>query len=422
MNGIKICIIGAGSPYTPELIERLAELRERLPVSEIALMDIDPRRLEIMYGFVQRYAKRLDYPVLVSRTTDRKVAIEGACFINTQIRVGGNEARVRDEKIPLARGLIGQETTGAGGFAKGLRTVPAMLDIARDVEALAPDAWIINYTNPTGMVTEAVTKYTSANIAGLCAGGMFGQDWVHQALGMPREAVRYDYLGLNHMSFTYNVTVNGRLLTPEEFRRVAACVGAVDQDLILKLGALPSPYLQHYYHTARRVAADQKAPQTRGEVVQALERELYRDFADPAWDTKPDSLKKRGGGGYSEIATKVMHAIYNNQDTWAVVNAPNRRAVSFLPEDAVVETACMVNAAGCKPLVVTDPPKAVWGLVAAVKNYEQLAVEAAVTGDFDTAVLTLMAHPLVRDYDIAEPLCRELIQANKEYLPQFKDL
>lgn len=416
---MKICVIGAGSPYTPELLDRLSLLREELPVKEIMLMDIDETRLDIMYEFCKRYQKHLNFDVKITKTTDRREAISGCTFVNTQFRVGKNEARVRDEKIPLSMDLIGQETTGAGGFTKGLRTIPVMLDIAKDVEELAPDAWIINYTNPTGLVAEAVNRYAKAKIVGLCAGGMFAQGWTQQALGVDPEEVRYDFIGLNHMNFSYHISVHGREITEEEFSQVARQMDSVDHDLILKLGAIPSPYLQYYFHTGKKVEQFQKAPQTRGEEVLDLEREIYQEFADPTVCTKPQSLKKRGGGGYSELATLVMSAIYNNRDTWAVVNVPNCGAVRFLPDDAVIETPCMINASGITPLVVKQPPKAVWGLIAAVKNYEQLAVEAAVTGDYDKALLALVAHPLVRDYDKAKVLLPKLLEANREFLPQF---
>ncbi len=419
MCAMKICVIGAGSPYTPEILERLSEMREALPVSEIMLMDINEKRLDIIHRFCGRFAKQLGFDVRITRTADRKEAIAGSTFVNTQIRVGGNEARVLDEHIPLSMGFVGQETTGAGGFMKGLRTIPAMLEIARDVEQLAPEAWIINYTNPTGLVAEAVNTHTKAKIAGLCAGGLFAQQWVSDALGVKPESVRYDFAGLNHMNFSYNISVNGKPLTDDEFAKAAAQVGSVDAELIIKLRALPSPYLQYYYHTARKVESMKAAGKTRGEEVMEIEKQIYEDFANPDICTKPQSLAKRGGGGYAAVATMVMDGIYNNRDTWAVVNVPNHGVLPFLPEDAVIETPCMVNASGITPLALGRSPKGVWGLIAAVKNYEQLAVEAAVTGCRDTALLALTAHPLVKDYDKAKELLARMLEGNKQYLPQF---
>jgi len=416
---MKVCVIGAGSPYTPELIEQLAGMKEALPVTEFTLMDINTERLEIMYGFCIRFIDFLKFDVRVTKTSNRQEALRGSTFVITQIRVGGNKARINDERIPLSMGLTGQETTGAGGFAKGLRTIPVMIDIARDVEKIAPDAWIINYTNPTGLVAEAVIRHTNAKIAGLCAGGTFAQVWVSNALKVSPDDVRYDFAGLNHMNFSYNLTVKGKPLTPDEFASAAEQNGSIDKELMIKLGALPSPYLQHYYHTSKKIGDSLNAPKTRGEEVIELEKVLFKEFADPNVNTKPESLKKRGGGGYSEVATAVMEAVYNNKDTWVVVNVPNAGVFSFLPDDAVIEVPCIVNAAGIKPLTQGKPPEAVWGLISAVKNYEMLTAEAAVTGNRDAALLALLAHPLVGDYECAKILLEKILEANKDYLPAF---
>jgi len=419
VNATKVCIIGAGSSYTPELIEGFARVKESLPVREIALMDIDEGRLQTMHGFCRRYAERLGLPVRITATTDRDRAIDGADFVDAQIRVGGNAARVLDEKIPLSYGLIGQETTGSGGMLKAFRSIPVMLSVAQSVERYAPNAWIVNYTNPTGLITEAVTKHSRAKILGLCSGGLFPQQWTARALGVSPLGVRYDFVGLNHMNFAFNVTVDGRPITDEEFDQVAERVWGVDPTLTKSLRLLPSPYLQYFYHTAARVAGMKAAPRTRGEEVLALEQEIWAGYADPTCDAKPEALKKRGGGGYSDVAVGIMEAIYHNRDTWAVVNVPNNGALRMLPDDAVIETACLVNSSGARPLAVRQIPAPVWGLIAAVKNYEQLAVDAAVTGNRDTALLALLAHPLIRDYDVARPLLDEMLTANREYLPQF---
>jgi len=266
-------------------------------------------------------------------------------------------------------------------------------------------------------VAEAINGYTQARIAGLCAGGTFPRFWAAAALDVKPEDVRYDFAGLNHMNFAYNLTHKGRALTGAEFAKVAEKAG--DAALITKLGALPSPYLGYYFTRGNRVSDMLAAAQTRGEAVLELEGELYREFADPGNHAKPEALKKRGGGGYSEVATAVMDAIYNDRDTWAVVNVPNRGVFPFLPDTAVIETPCLVNARGITPIVQGPAPKAVWGLIAAVKNYETLTVEAAMTGDRDTALLALMAHPLVGDYDLACPLLDKLLEASREYLPNF---
>jgi 6-phospho-beta-glucosidase len=419
MENLKIGIIGAGSSYTPELIEKLAEIKAELPIREIAFMDTDAKRLEIMTAFCRRFAANLDYDVKITSTTSRQEAIEGADFVDVQIRVGGNSARVTDEKIPMKYGLIGQETTGIGGFMNAMRTIPAMLEIAHDVEKYSPDAWIVNYTNPTGLVAEAVNKYSKARIAGLCAGGLFPGYWTAKALGVKPASVRYDYIGLNHMNFSFNISVDGKTLTDEEFDKVAEMAGSVDSGLIKKMRLIPSPYLQYYFHTGRKLREMKEAEYSRAEVVLKLENEVFAAYADPRQCTKPDALAKRGGGGYSEVALGMINAIYNNRDTWMIINVPNQGAVKFLPDDAVIETGCLVNRSGIHPLALNQVPPAVWGLISAVKNYEQLAVEAAVTGNKDTAVIALLAHPLVKDYDVIPRALDDLFEANKSYLPQF---
>ena len=284
---------------------------------------------------------------------------------------------------------------------------------------MSPGAWIINYTNPTGIIAEGVYKTTKAKIAGLCAGGMFPAHWTASALNVPADCVRYDYAGLNHMNFAYNVTVNGKKLTDNEMEKVMLASGGTDIEVLKSIGAAASPYLPYYFHTNRLIEQLKNAPATRGEDVLALEKEVFDGYADENNNQIPQALHKRGGGGYSDVAIGVIDAIYNNIDTFMVVNVPNNRVLSFLPDDAVIETACMVNAGGIKSLTIAPPPKAVWGLIAAVKNYEQLTVEAALTGCRETALTALVPHPLVRDYDIAKPMLAELLEANKNYLPQF---
>jgi 6-phospho-beta-glucosidase len=419
MAHFKFTVIGAGSTYTPELVEGLALWKDKLPVDEITLCDVDENRLSIMEGFTKRYASNLGLKVKITSTTNRLKAIENATFVNTQIRVGGNEARVLDEKIPMSYGLIGQETTGAGGFAKALRTIPVMLDIAKDVEKVAPEAWIVNYTNPTGLVAEAVNRYTNAKIAGFCSGGIFPKMWANRGLGLAYKQVRYDYIGLNHMNFISNIKIDGRLATEEEFLSIAAQNKDIDLELVKLLGCIPSPYLQYYYHTSQRLTKLQNSKLTRGESVQELEKEIYEAYANPLINTKPEALEKRGGGGYSEVAMGFLNAIYNDEDTWMIVNVPNQGAISFLPNEAVIETGCLVNKAGIQPLKVSTVPNMVYGLIAAVKNYETLAVEAAVEGSRAKAKQALLAHPLVREYDLIEPLLNDLLEQNKRYLPQF---
>lgn len=418
-KGIKFTIVGAGSSYTPELLEELSRYQDRLPVREVMLYDINGQRLDIMAGFCRRFAEKLGLAVEVKQTLCLEEALEGADFVDTQIRVGGNRQRVKDEKIPLSYGLVGQETTGAGGMMKAFRTIPVMLEVARTMEKVAPDGWLVNYTNPTGLITEAVTRYTGAKIAGFCSGGIFPKMWAKRALGIGYDRVQYDYVGLNHLNFMSNLTIDGRPVTDEEFTKIAAQNDSVDPELIRLLGVLPSPYLQWYYQTDEKIRKIREEGQTRGEYVQQLEREVYEAYADEGNADKPEALAKRGGGGYSEVAVGFVDSVYNNKDKQMVVNVPNRGAVPFLPDNAVVEAGCLVNKTGMHPLHVAQVPEMCWGLISAVKNYEQLAVEAAVEGDVRKMKLALLAHPLVRQYELVEKLVPELLEANREFLPQF---
>lgn len=418
---MKIAIIGAGSVYTPELIEKLASVKETFPVDEITLMDTDAARLETMYGFCCRYSRHLGFPVKLDCTTDLDRAVSGATFVSTQIRVGLNHCRVLDEKIPLSHGLIGQETTGAGGFAKALRTIPKMLEIAHSVEKNTDNAWIINYTNPTGIVAEAVNRYSKANIVGLCAGGLNIRYLAQTALDIEPSRVNFDIAGLNHLSFSYNIRIDDRPVTEEEFDTMARAVGCVDAGLIKAIGAVPIGYLQYYFHTGHKVSELQSAAQTRGEQVLELEKEIYAQFADPACCDKPQALLKRGGGGYSDVAIGVMDALYNGTPLQTVGNIPNNGTLSFLDDDAVIETPIFINRSGIRGLRVGEPPRCVQGLIKAVKAYEQLTVEAAVTGDRQKAVMALTMHPLVKDYDLAKTLVDEILAAHPQYLGYFHD-
>ncbi|MDT2124755.1 6-phospho-beta-glucosidase [Enterococcus faecalis] len=413
---LKIAIIGAGSVYTPEIIEGLAQSKEKLPVTELTLMDINPDRLEIMYNFLNRYKKFHQLSFAIRKTECLEEAVKGQDFILTQIRVGGNQARIHDEKIPLKYDVIGQETTGPGGYMKALRTIPAIVEIAKAVEKHNPEAWLINYANPTGILAEAVRNYTKTKFIALCAGGMRPRTWVGWALDANYKEVTYDFVGLNHMNFTYNIRVDGRKITKEEFDKVADIHETVAPELIKKLNALPSLYCQYYFHRRQKLAELKEAPLTRGETVLGLEKEIYTALKNPSQHDKPEILKSRGGGGYSELALEALSAIYNDEDMWIVANVKNERAIEFLPYDASVETPCILNKNGITPLVQNNIPVGVYGLVSAVKNYESLVVQAAIEGNYDKALEAMVAHPLVGDFDIAKPMLDEMLKVNAPYI------
>ena len=416
---MKFTIVGAGSSYSPELVDEMIVRREMLPVKEIVLYDISQERLDVMEGFLKRYCAKRDFEVKIRQTTDLDDALYGADFVDTQIRVGGNRQRVRDEKIPLKYGLIGQETTGAGGMMKAFRTIPVMLDVAEHMVKNSPQGWIINYTNPAGLVTEAVTRYTKANIAGFCSGGIFPKMWAKRSMNIDYNRVQYDYVGLNHLNFISNITIDARPITEEEFETLARTNDDVGVEIQKLLGCLTSPYLQYYYKTQQRVSELAAKEQTRGEYVQDLEKVVFAGYADPNNADIPEALYKRGGGGYSEVAMNFVISVYNNVDTEMVVNVPNKGAVSFLPDEGVVEINCLVNKRGMAPIHKAYIPAPCWGLIAEVKNYEMLAVEAAVEGNVTKMKQALLAHPLVREYSVVEKLVPDLLEGSKEFLPQF---
>lgn len=415
---MKITIVGGGSSYTPEIIDGLINRYNDLKVTEISLTDIDNERLKTLTEISRRMINATGLPVMVTSTQDRPSAIAGSKFIITQIRVGGNRQRATDEKICLAQGVIGQETTGAAGFAKALRTIPAILEIAREVEAVSPNSWIINYTNPSGIVTEAVLKHTKARFIGLCAGHIGHINAAAAALGVEPGRVTMDYFGLNHLAWAYRYYLDGADVTKEVFERLSVHYG-VDLDLIKLMKMFPTGYLRWYYHTDEALEAQRKAPRTRGEEVMEIEAKLLEAYRDPALHSKPDLLSKRGGGGYSAVALNAITSmVYNRRDV-QIVNTFNSGAISDLPKDAVVEVPCVISSEGPTPLVTGPLPLQVRGLVQAVKAYEQLTIEAAVTGNRGTALMALLSHPLVPSYKVAKALLEELLEASRQYLPQF---
>jgi len=399
------------------LVDGLLQHTETFPVSEICLTDINSSRLEILCGFTQRMIARSGKSIRVTGTTILPEALEGAAFVNSLIRVGGMDARILDEKIPLKYGLVGQETTGPGGMMKALRTIPPMLEIAHKMEAVCPDAWLINYTNPSGIIAEALGKHSQVKYVGLCSGPMGWSQQILQLMNVASERANIDWVGLNHLGFAIRVWVDGKDAT-EQAVEAAAEHWSVDPEWLRALGAIPASYLRYYYHPDR-VVEEYSRPghQTRGEVVKGIETELLRQYADPLLDEKPDLLKNRGGGGYSDVAIAAMEAIYHNRGDRQVVQVLNQGAVDDIPADAAMELPCIVDRLGPHPIRMGGLPLPIRGLIQAVKAYESLAVQAAVEGSRRVAMQALMAHPLVPSWDKAKPLLNDLMEANKPWLP-----
>lgn len=405
-----------------------------LPVTELALVDVEPGRekVEIIAALTQRMLARNGLEqVKVSVHFDLDEAIRGASFVLTQFRVGQLPARAADERLGLKYQLIGQETTGVGGFAKTLRTIPVMLNIARKVEQLAPDAWIINFTNPAGIVTETVSRYTKAKIIGLCNVPISMHHMIANMLQAPYAEVQLQFAGLNHMVWVHQVLQNGKDVTGKVLDML--CDGAAltmnnikeepwPPEFLRAVGAIPCPYHRYFYQTKEMLAEEISAAAERGtraEQVMKVEKELFELYAAPHLDSKPEQLSFRGGSFYSEVALELIRAIHNNFGTQLVVNTANRGAIRGLPDDAVIETNCIVDAQGAHPLTFGQLPDSMHALTQQVKAYERLTIEAAVHGDRRSGLLALVTNPLVANAQIAQPLLEEVLEVNKAYLPQF---
>jgi 6-phospho-beta-glucosidase len=419
--GIRIAVIGGGSTYTPELVEGIGLRRNVLPVDELVLHDIDESRLDVVGGLARRILRKLDFPGRLVTTTDREAAIVGASFVLVQLRVGGMAARLRDETIPPRFGCIGQETTGPGGFAKALRTVPVVLSIADDMRRIgAPGAWLLDFTNPAGLVTQALLDHGHRAI-GLCNVPIGFQRDFARRFGVEPGRVRLEHVGLNHLSWERRVFVDGADRLPElidEHADELAHEVETAPELLRLLGAVPSYYLRYYY-SAAEVFAEQKDAQPRAEEVMEIERGLLEMYRDPALNVKPKLLEERGGAFYSEASAMLIESLYDDRGDVQVVNTSNRGAIPDLPDDAVVEVACRIDREGAHPLAVDPLAPEMLGLVQQAKAYERLTVQAAVTGDRGTALKALLANPLVREYAVAKPLLEALLEANRKYLPQF---
>jgi len=413
---MKLAVIGGGSTYTPELLEGLILRHAEFPLTEVVLMDIDPERLTPVAGFCARMAARGGHPFTVRATLDRRDAVAGADFVVNQIRVGGNEARHQDILMGLRHGLVGQETTGVGGFAKALRTIPVAIDLAHTVEELAPEAWLVNFANPSGMVTEAISRHSKARTVGLCNVPIDMRMQIAAHLGAPVEDVEIEYAGLNHLGWVRRIRVDGRDVSDALWEALEGLEGpanipeiAYPKGFIRALKAIPSPYLRYFYATDAMYAEIHDAPKTRAEEVLEIENELFAIYRNPAEDQKPAALGKRGGAWYSRVALDVMIGLTRNTAWVDIVNTPNRGVIPELPYDAVIEANAVVRKGGIDPLPVPalEPDKL--ALVQTVKAYERLTIAAAVEGSYEKALLALVAHPLVPTAEKAAAVLADVI-------------
>ena len=420
-QSIALCVVGAGSSYTPELIEGIVEQDPALlPIGEIRLTDIDSERLTVMAGYAERAARHAGRDIAIRSDPRLAPMVEGADFVITQIRVGGMKARHLDESIPLKYGIIGQETTGPGGMFKAFRTIPAMLEIAQTVASVAPSAFILNYANPSGIVAEAVSRHTQAKIIGLCSGMPGMQRRIRDRFGARYPDLRIYAVGLNHFGHIHRILSGDRdvtdevlgALADEDDARKAGGEDGPAESIIRLLRAYPISYVNYFYRRGHMVDHAKSRPQTRAQEIEGIEREILAETARKETVTKPAALERRGGGGYAGITFAVLKAILNDTGEELAANVPNRGSVEGIEDDAVVEIVCRVDRTGAHPLPVGPIPLAFRGVMQALKAYETLTVEAAVRRDKRLAKLALLNHPLVGDLDTIEPLVEEMLQAH----------
>jgi 6-phospho-beta-glucosidase len=419
---LKIAVIGGGSTYTPELVSGLSRERERIDVRELVLQDIDEERREVVGGMAARMLDAQDFEGRLEITDDLDRAVDGADFVLIQIRVGGQEARLSDETVPLACGCVGQETTGAGGLGKALRTVPVVLEIADRVRELAADdAWIVDFTNPVGIVTRALLDHDHRAV-GLCNVAIGFQRSFARLLGVVPERVQVDQVGLNHLSWVRFVRLDGHDVLPEllaEHGDEIADQINIERQLIDELGVVPSYYL-HYFYGHDKVVAEQLEAVPRAAAVAEIERELLQLYRDADLVTKPPLLERRGGAFYSEAAIGLVGALAADAGETHVVDVRNAGTIGGLAEDDVVEVPARVGQSGAAP--VPQPPVApeLLGLMQHVAAYERLAARAALSGEPADVRMALLAHPLVGQHPLSEELAERLLEAGAMHLPQFR--
>jgi len=428
---MKVTVIGGGSSYTPELICGFLERTDSFPITELWLMDIAPRRLDIVGGFAQRMVAAAGNLFAVRLTTDQREAVRDASYVITQLRVGGMQASRADEYLRQRHSLIGQETTGVGGMAKALRTIPVVLNLARDVRELTSGALLVNFTNPSGLVTEALARHApDVNSVGVCNVAINTKLDIlemleeHLGLKVPPERVTLHTLGLNHLSWHRGFEVDGEDVWPQIIDSYVAQLREEaetewDPQTIESLRMIPNYYLQFYYYTDHKLAEQEQWPPSRAEEVMEIESALMAQYAEPDRSEPPEDLMKRGGAHYSTVATQLLNAHYNDLGETHVVNVPHRGAIPGWPEEWVLEMPCRVSRSGIEPISAPPLPLVCFGLLAQVKAYELLTVKAAVQGDRNAAYQALLSHPLGPTADKVQAVLDDLLETHKAHLPQF---
>lgn len=433
---IKVVTIGGGSSYTPELVEGFIKRYDEFPISELWLVDIEEGRhkLEIVGEMAKRMVEAAGIDCKVYLTLDRREALKDADFVTTQLRVGLLDARILDERIPLSHGLIGQETNGAGGIFKALRTIPVILEIVEEMKELCPEAWLINFTNPSGMVTEAVLRYGNWNkVVGLCnipINAVYEEAAILDE--MPSDLF-FQFAGINHLHWHTVVDKSGIDRTDELIKKMygsgetnSIVANIKDNRLIFEqvenLHMVPCPYHNYYYYTDKMLAEeleDFKNNGTRAEKVKKIEAELYELYKDPNLNYKPKQLEERGGARYSDAACETITSIYNDKRTTMTVSTRNNGTIKDLPDDCAVEVTCTLTGKGPVPYNFGSFKPQERGLLQLMKSMEELTIEAAVTGDRGTLLQAFMMNPLITSGDVAKQVMEELLEAHKKHLPNF---
>lgn len=417
----KLAYIGGGSSYTPEFVDGFIQHQDEVEVEEIALHDISEDRLQVVGGMVERMLRYAELDTNVTLTTTRAEAIEGADFIVSAIRVGGLEARIRDEKIPLKYDVVGQETTGPGGTLKAWRTIPVALEIARDLEKYAPGAWYLNFTNPSGVITEAIFKNSGMKVVGLCNNPINVQMGLAIFFEVTSDEVFLEWVGLNHVNWIQRIFVRGEDKTKELIDRIEEMpyLNEFDPSLVKALGVIPTGYLRYYYNHSQMLEDLKAVEKTRGEVVTQVEQDLMEKYADPNQLVKPPELSLRGGALYSEAAMRLILSLMFDRRDIQILVTQNNGSIPDLPDDASVEVPCVVGAHGVTPLHMGPLPDTIRALCQQAKAWESWTVEAGVTGSRDAALMAMLINPLVPSFEVAQALLDEMLPANMDYLPQF---
>ena len=424
MKEITVAVIGSGSTYCPELVDGFLKASDSLKLKKISFMDINERKRTIVGDLCVRMLKKAGVDCEVVMTDDLDLALQGADFVVTQIRVGMLHARYLDESIPKKYNLIGQETSGIGGMFKALRTIPVIKHICDRIEAICPDAWLINFTNPSGIITEFVLNNTNVKNIGLCNVPIDMLDDIKETTGPD---VDITYVGLNHLSWVTSIKKDGKELITDMINqgykaKVMANIqdDGIGLDCLKAVNAIPSSYLQYYYCREAKLQHQRDDEKTRAQVCMEIEEQLLKMYQDEELCVKPALLDKRGGHKYSLAAVNLINSLANDVGDIQVVNVKNNGTLDFLEDDDVIEAPCVIGKDGAKPIKVTDfHNKHIINLIRIVKAYEKYTVEAATTGNENAAINGLLIHTIVGDYDKAVKCFNELKEAHKEFLPEF---